>query len=411
MFLRQQQHFVENLKGETRSLDKECESRLLYIRNCSDSRFQVAGSPLKIVLDNCENVQILLSCRHVLTGTLEAVRCKGLVLGLPQKESIVPTLTLDMCSDVRLMLKARSALRNLISASDCSNINVEIESMVEGAPSQVFSVTPPADIRSQQLRSKASSTLLLEGGSASGESGPSEQEEEERTQVPVQFISRFAAPNRFETEVVVREGCGYPTTLREKNIADEKERRLNDKLEEFLLQHTTIPSRSTSASSTSKAIEQAPSDSNEEVAKTGTRRELFSQINELDVSKLALKPTTTVVRHQAVVTGQQTSQRSFESEEELREYNDTPEELQEKTTKVAELLKESRHTVVFTGAGVSTAASIPGSNRSINLSISHHHHSVTNLEYESNRLPRPEWSLDIERQGYGTPATGGFGCR
>ena len=45
---------------------------------------------------------------------------------------------------------------------------------------------------------------------------------------------------------------------------------------------------------------------------------------------------------------------NIEDEEEKKEYFDTEEELGQKLNKVAEWAKESQHTIVFTGAGIST---------------------------------------------------------
>src|SRR5690554_2672054 len=48
-----------------------------------------------------------------------------------------------------------------------------------------------------------------------------------------QFISRFLKEG-FITEKVIREGGGYATTKREKDLADEKERRQMEKLNEHM---------------------------------------------------------------------------------------------------------------------------------------------------------------------------------
>jgi thiamine pyrophosphate-dependent acetolactate synthase large subunit-like protein len=46
-------------------------------------------------------------------------------------------------------------------------------------------------------------------------------------------------------------------------------------------------------------------------------------------------------------------------EEEVKEYYDTKEEVVRKAKEFATLLRNSRHFVVYTGAGISTAARIP----------------------------------------------------
>ena len=50
---------------------------------------------------------------------------------------------------------------------------------------------------------------------------------------------------------------------------------------------------------------------------------------------------------------------AIKSEEEKREYFDSPEELDEKVSMLAEMVVMSQHMVAFTGAGISTASGIP----------------------------------------------------
>ena len=50
---------------------------------------------------------------------------------------------------------------------------------------------------------------------------------------------------------------------------------------------------------------------------------------------------------------------AIKSEEEKKEYFDSPEELDEKISMLAEMVIRSRHMVAFTGAGISTASGIP----------------------------------------------------
>ena len=50
---------------------------------------------------------------------------------------------------------------------------------------------------------------------------------------------------------------------------------------------------------------------------------------------------------------------AIKSEEEKREYFDSPEVLDQKCEKLANMILASEHTVAFTGAGISTACGIP----------------------------------------------------
>ena len=50
---------------------------------------------------------------------------------------------------------------------------------------------------------------------------------------------------------------------------------------------------------------------------------------------------------------------AIKTEEEKKEYFDSPEELDEKVSMLAEMIITSQHMVAFTGAGISTASGIP----------------------------------------------------
>src|SRR5690349_19885087 len=57
---------------------------------------------------------------------------------------------------------------------------------------------------------------------------------------------------------------------------------------------------------------------------------------------------------------------ALKTEDEKTEYFDDEEELEEKCTYLAELIKNSKHFVAFTGAGISTSAGIPDYRSGIN---------------------------------------------
>ena len=53
------------------------------------------------------------------------------------------------------------------------------------------------------------------------------------------------------------------------------------------------------------------------------------------------------------------AQTAHRTEEEKKEYFDSPEVLDEKVTQLAEMILTSEHFVAFTGAGISTSSGIP----------------------------------------------------
>ena len=50
---------------------------------------------------------------------------------------------------------------------------------------------------------------------------------------------------------------------------------------------------------------------------------------------------------------------AHKTEEEKKEHFDPPEVLEEKVTRLAEMIRGSKHFIAFTGAGISTSAGIP----------------------------------------------------
>jgi len=74
-----------------------------------------------------------------------------------------------------------------------------------------------------------------------------------------------------------------------------------------------------------------------------------------------LKPTETVVRHIVSIVDKSggAGPDSALNEEEIKEYYDSEQELQQKAKQFAAMLQASKYTVVHTGAGISTAAKLP----------------------------------------------------
>jgi len=73
-----------------------------------------------------------------------------------------------------------------------------------------------------------------------------------------------------------------------------------------------------------------------------------------------LKPTQTVVRHNVSVNPPTPGGRyAIGPDEDINEYFDSPAVLHRKVKELAELIRAANHTVVYTGAGVSTSTSLP----------------------------------------------------
>ena len=78
-----------------------------------------------------------------------------------------------------------------------------------------------------------------------------------------------------------------------------------------------------------------------------------------------LKPTQTVVREGPIIPGSKPRsdaagpQYNIEDEEQKKEFVDSPKELDKKVGMVAKWIREGKHVIFFTGAGISTSAGIP----------------------------------------------------
>src|SRR5689334_19632266 len=77
-------------------------------------------------------------------------------------------------------------------------------------------------------------------------------------------------------------------------------------------------------------------------------------------NRSGLRPTQTVERHLPVVEGKPQPVNAALEDDEVREYFDSSERLEATAKEFANLLRTSKHCVVYTGAGISTAARIPG---------------------------------------------------
>ena len=88
---------------------------------------------------------------------------------------------------------------------------------------------------------------------------------------------------------------------------------------------------------------------------------------------------------------------AISSEEEKKEYFDSPEELDEKTTILAQWIRESKMTVAFTGAGISTATGIPDYRSGFNTVLE------TGPGCWEKAAMREKWKKDATKAGKALP--------
>lgn len=141
------------------------------------------------------NCTLTLS-KPVTTGTAEVINCQSVTVHLNHR---IPTIQADGCTGCELVLRDRRGFHALYTAKTTQMV-----------------VTLPA-------------------GEADGQVQRYELDYSDGELELDQFITRFVEDNAPPlTERVIREGAGYPTTVREKEINDARERQLEEALVNFL---------------------------------------------------------------------------------------------------------------------------------------------------------------------------------
>lgn len=163
-----------------------------------------------------------------------------------------------------------------------------------------------------------------------------------------QFVARFYS-GQLVIERIIREGCGYATTEREKKIADAKQKENEEKMS-TLLSKSVKKAEEKFKSNSNTAQESSPSH-------PPPNQELLQSINSFGKDKL--KPTQTIEKHSPVINGGPKPGYGHSTEDEIKEYFDSEEELNLKIKELVSIIKNSKYIVAYTGAGISTSAKIP----------------------------------------------------
>jgi len=177
--------------------------RGLFVSSCTNCTFHLTGKAIKLAFSGCNNCTIKIDC-SLITGITEIINSKDLTVTILAD---VPTLQIDGSSQIKFNLKDHKHLKNVIS-SQCSDISFILTN--DNNQSTTHTIRLPVSKEGD----------VIEG-------------------IP-QYITRFVDDSKtgkgltLSTEQVVREGCGYATTQREKAIADARDARYEEVLENYL---------------------------------------------------------------------------------------------------------------------------------------------------------------------------------
>ncbi|XP_011406188.1 PREDICTED: uncharacterized protein LOC100633014 [Amphimedon queenslandica] len=290
----------------------------VYIRECIDCKFLVAGPTTKFTIENCDNVTVEFQSK-ISSGIMEVIQCSNTTLTVA-KETKVPTITIDRSSCIHLHLHEPNVM-SIIHTVGVLDVFVHFE--------------PPF---------------------------MTEQKVDHPPQEDGEFMTRCSV-GKLMTEKCIREGGGYLTTVREKEIADKKVAEFEKKMEEMVagtIGKKPKPVATNDKKDTPKTTptQASPKSKPVDVGKDG------SLADALQKGKDKLKHAETVEKHLPVVgvgsCGRgQGNQYNISDDAEKKEYFDGEEALDKKVKKIADWVRGSKHTILFTGAGISTSAGIP----------------------------------------------------
>lgn len=306
---------------------------LFYLQKCESCDYVIEGKLTKLIIEGCNNVKIKMNCM-VLTGTVEVINSSNIKIDCT---TLVPTMTADNVANCEIGVIStwgRKKGEGALYTSRCKDMFLVIEDKVLLSPFTRGDV----DDYNQKIKLECTETEMDRFKSKFG---------------IVQYVTRYVN-SEITTELVVREGRGYATTQREKDIADKKEELLQQKLQEMLSNLVVQePSKPSQKEVPQDVVDQQPEP-----------REVLDEIKSFP--KENLKPTQTNETHIPVVNDRENKPQpnnkpkyGHSNEDEIREYFDEPEEVERKVKELANMVRNSKHVVAYTGAGVSTSAKIP----------------------------------------------------
>ncbi|KAI6646485.1 hypothetical protein LOD99_12606 [Oopsacas minuta] len=318
-------------KDKEINVESEKPSNMVYISRCQGCTFIINKQIGKLYIEKSIGCKIVVNVK-VMSSLLEVYKCKDIIL-VPDVVHQLHTVTIEATDGVVLQLKKPNQLQRIVIMS-CVNLKY---CLVYPYPLESIPDLSKCDDSTQYL-------LNWEGGST----------------------------GKLAVNVLTRRG-GYLSTVEQAEIMDKKQEEAMDKMMEMVIGTVqesidkkvgNKPPAATGGKIASNTGDTASSGKEEACRPLVESTQEFQQ--KLGNMKDKLKPTETVVRDGPVIPGSKPGansgagrQYNIEDEEQKKEFVDSAKDLDKKVKMVAKFIREGKHVIFFTGAGISTSAGIP----------------------------------------------------
>eukprot|EP01080_Neovahlkampfia_damariscottae_P008074 gene8074-12535_t len=324
---------IENKKDETVKIFDAKMSDGVLIRKCIGSNITLDSKKVtKVTIENCDNSTILLDT-IILSSTLEIINSESCNIVFKSSDESNSFLTLQIDNskktDLKFIPNSKGELTTVTIISDnrCDKNSVTIPDFEN-----------EKDFKTHSIVFEEKETI------------------QHRTKISKKTNSIITVP-------ITREGGGYAVSVEEKIQNEIKDKMINDRIEQFITEQLNITGGNKKEANKEVLRKLKDSKNNEEFS--------FDDISKFDKSKLN-KAETHVTSMSDVIgveeiynvesgdtSGKSTFSTSHSTQAEIKEHFDSIETLEICVDEIAKLINNSKHLVVYTGAGISTSANIP----------------------------------------------------
>jgi mono-ADP-ribosyltransferase sirtuin 6 len=315
---------TRNLKNENVVISDSTTSDTVLVEGCEGSTITINSDKIaKLIVDNSKDITVVVGC-ELMTAMVECINSQRLKIVFSRDS--VKTIQIDNVQDSNLVFTAEAPPTAMfITTGNSTGLTVQLDSSANKLELPIVYHFEQTDIN-----------LAV-----------------------TQFRTKFSRDCKsLITEKVVREGGGYVTTKHEKMIADERQALLERKIEEYVIKSMDIQNM---VGSRLEKLEREPRPKIEQ-PQGATLLEQIQNRTKLNPTETKVTTLVDVVGEDVIIGNEQNTgdvTGAITNELELREYFDSEESVLENVKTIAELIRNSKHTVVYTGAGISTSASIP----------------------------------------------------